>query len=99
MEFDLADNADMAETGRSNPALPGRSFPAKCGETEAEEAGFKKGLPSLCSAKFEKLEFGDGRKLGDDNQGDVLPLIRGHTDVPRTLVSTRGDSLRMVMVR
>ena len=64
MEFDLADNADMADTGRSNPALPGRSFPAKCGEEdETGETTLildNMGLFSLRPSMFErKIAFSE----------------------------------------
>jgi hypothetical protein len=34
--FDACDIDDIADTGLSSPALPGRSFPAKCGEPNDE---------------------------------------------------------------
>jgi hypothetical protein len=96
VEFDLADNADMAETGRSNPALPGRSFPAKCAEGEETGDGIildNIGLFNLRPSMFESKFECSGWTIG------VSQLrMRGQTAEPCMLVSNRGDNLRMVVV-
>jgi hypothetical protein len=91
VKFEACDIADIADTGRRSPALPGRSFPAKCGELKDEPGDVKllrskEGLLSCISSMLEdKVRCRRGCKLGDmigDVLEDDLPWRRGHTETP-----------------
>ena len=108
--FDACDNADR---GRSKLALFGRSFPAKCalgdpdtacgladtGSRENESSLLRFGLLLLLPNVVFMLRNSGERSKGDNKEEEVVRMRRGHTDAAAALASTRGDSLRMDIVR